>query len=113
MVTKPPTKSPTKAAFVRSLPMSTPAVEVVKKARAAGLKMQAKYVYNVRASAKVAAKKSSAPAPKAASMPAPQSKRSINAEELLKALGAELGLSHAIAILERERGRVRAVLGTD
>src|SRR5579859_4856077 len=37
-----------KAAFVRGLPSSTPAKEVVAKARAAGMKLTESYVYNVR-----------------------------------------------------------------
>jgi|HubBroStandDraft_1064217.scaffolds.fasta_scaffold21618_3 hypothetical protein len=109
--TKPP-KS--KAAFVRGLPASTPAKDVVKQAKAAGIKLGVSYVYNIRGAAKMAAKKKRA----AAKSPAVGAvtnagglRVSASAENLLKAAAAEIGLGPAIEILQSERARVRAVIG--
>ena len=109
--TKPP-KS--KAAFVRGLPASTPAKDVVKQAKVAGLKLGVSYVYNIRGAAKMAAKKKRA----AINSPAVSavangggSRGSTSAENLLKAVASEIGLGNAIEILVGERARVRAVIG--
>jgi hypothetical protein len=109
------TKAPkSKAAFVRGLPASTPAKDVVKQAKAAGIKLGISYVYNIRGAAKTAAKKKRA----AAKSPAVStvangggSRVSASAENLLKAVAAEIGLGPAIEILTGERARVRAVIG--
>jgi len=108
---KPPAS---KAAFVRGLPSSTPAKEVVKLAKAAGIKLGIYYVYNVRRAAKMAAKKSRTASKSPASAPVAVtggSRASATAESLLKAVAAELGLGPALAILQGERARVRAVIG--
>jgi hypothetical protein len=97
-------KGTSKAAFVRGLPSSTPAKEVVSKAKAAGMKLTESYVYNVRG----AAKKKGGAGPKAA--PTSQSSSS-SVESLLRAVGSELGLARAIAVLQEERAKVRSVLG--
>jgi hypothetical protein len=103
-----------KAAFVRGLPTSTPAKDVVKLAKAAGIKIGIRYVYNIRGTAKLAAKKKRAAA-KSPMVSAVAndggSMVSSRVETLLKALGAELGLGNAIAILSGERARVTAVIG--
>jgi hypothetical protein len=103
-----------KAAFVRSLPASTPAKEVVKQAKAAELMLGVSYVYNIRGAAKMAAKKKRA----AAKSPAVGTvangggtRGSTSAENLLKVVAAEIGLGPAIEILTGERARVRAVIG--
>jgi hypothetical protein len=108
--TKPP-KS--KAAFVRGLPASTPAKEVVKHAKAAGIKLNVGYVYNVRQAAKKAAKSKRAVASPAVSSVANGggSRVSTSAENLLKAVAAEIGLGSAIEILQGERARVAAAIG--
>jgi len=49
-------KSPSKSAFVRGLPASMPAKEVVAKAKAAGLTLSDRYVHVIRSIAKRAAK---------------------------------------------------------
>jgi hypothetical protein len=106
-----PTKS--KAAFVRGLPASTPASEVVKQARAAGIKLGVSYVYNIRGAAKMAAKKKRAAAKSptvAAVTNGGGSTVSASAQHVLKAVAAELGLGAAIEILAGERARVRAVI---
>jgi len=109
-----------KAEFVRTLPSSTPAKEVVAKAKAAGVSLTENHVYSVRSVDKRAKKKGAAKgnAPKPAviaaavvigSASAP--KVSTTAEMLLKAVGAEIGLGNAIAVLQSERARVRELLG--
>jgi len=53
---KSPAKSPSKSAFVRGLPASMPAKEVVAKAKAAGLTLSDRYVHVIRSIAKRAAR---------------------------------------------------------
>ncbi len=111
-----PTKAPkSKAAFVRGLPASTPAKDVVKQAKAAGMKLGVSYVYNIRGAAKVASKKKRA----AAKSPVVShtvangggATVSASAENLLKAVAAEIGLGPAIEILSGERARIRTLTG--
>jgi hypothetical protein len=101
-VTKP---AKSKSAFIRSLPSSTPARDVVKQAKASGIKLNVGYVYNVRGAAKKAKRASRSGASVARPITTPSS-----AENLLKAVAAEIGLGRAIEVLEGERTRVRAVL---
>jgi hypothetical protein len=61
------------------------------------------YVYSIRTAARVAAEKLTR-----GRAPSPMNGR---AEDLLRAVAAELGLSRAIAILEGEKARVTALLG--
>ena len=104
--TKPP-KS--KTAFVRGLPASTPAKEVVKQAKAAGLKLGISYVYNIRGAAKK--KRAAATTPTARPLAkAGGSSVSASAENLLKAVAAELGLGPAIELLHTERARVHSIM---
>ena len=109
-----------KAEFVRRLPLSTPAKEVIAQAKAAGISISETHIYGIRSAAKAArtkialARKSTAPTPHPAptanaSSPAP--KANGKAEDLLRAVAAELGLGTAIALLQDERARVRAVIG--
>jgi hypothetical protein len=93
-----------KAAFVRSLPPTVPAKAVVAQAKAAGVTLMEKYVYVIRALAK-----GKRPGRAGVSVPRPIATPS-SAESLLKALGAELGLARAIAMLEGERERVRKLI---
>jgi hypothetical protein len=100
-----------KAAFVRSLPATTPAKEVVAKAKERSMTLTESYVYNVRGAAKAARRKRAgslraAVAPRAV-VPA---KGRLSAEDLLRAVGAEIGLTRAIEVLQGERARVHAVL---
>jgi hypothetical protein len=109
-------KTPTsKAAFVRGLPASTPAKQVVTLAKAAGIKLDVGYVYNVRGADKAARKKKRAAAKATTSPPRStnggRTSVNSNAETLLRAIGAELGLGKAIEILAGERARVTAVIG--
>lgn len=108
--TKPP-KS--KAAFVRGLPASTPAKDVVKTAKALGLTLSINYVYNIRGAAKMAAKKKRAVAksPAVSTVPSAGSwSVSQHAETLLRAVAAEIGLGRAIELLHGERTRVHSIL---
>ena len=104
-----------KAAFVRALPSTLSAAEVVEKAKAAGLSLEVGYVYNIRSTAKTAGRARTAGDTSSRVKTNGTSPRgawdSSSAELLLKAVGAELGLAAAIRILESERARVRAALG--
>jgi hypothetical protein len=115
-------KTLSKSDFIRSQPASLSATEVVAKAKAAGIKFSPQLVYNVRngskaqkgsakrtAKAKTTTSKRATAPRKAAPVPRPiTSTRS--AEDLLKAVAAEIGLGRAIEQLQGERARVRAIL---
>ncbi len=119
---------PSKADWVRSQPASMTVKEIVEKAAAAGMKLDLSSVYKARkgTTAKAAQPKAAKPtaakpttAPKRAAKPAPvavapvepNGQRPSSAEDLLKAVAAEIGLGRAIEILAGERARVRAVIG--
>jgi hypothetical protein len=113
-VSKGPAKM-SKADFVRSRSHLSPK-EIIEDGKAAGIKLSASYVYNVRGYdaaktrvTKQAARRATTPR-KGSSVTRPIASTS-KAEDLLKALGAELGLARAIEILEEERARVRSVIG--
>jgi hypothetical protein len=114
MTTSTSTKPPkSKAAFVRGLPASTPAKDVVMQAKAAGIKLGVSYVYNIRGAAKIKAKKKRATAKSPAVTTVTNgggSSVSASAANLLKAVAAEIGLGPSIEILQGERARVRAVI---
>ena len=103
-----------KADFVRANRNLSPQ-QIVAKAKAEGIKLAVDYVYNVRGGDKAARKKKRAAAKVTTSTPTSsngaRSSVNANAENLLKAIGAELGLGKAIEILAGERARVRTVLG--
>jgi hypothetical protein len=121
-----------KADFVRARAHLSPK-EIVEDAKAAGIKFEVHYVYRVRGYDKTAAKKkpSKATAPstkpsaptvkptttgvtprKATLVPRPiTTTLSLRTENVLKALGAELGLGKAMEILAGERANVMAVIG--
>jgi hypothetical protein len=106
-------KRTTKADFVRSLPATTPAKEVVAKAKEAGMALTDMYVYNVRSTSKASAKKGNGLKAPGKAIPHVVHKASTGepAEDLLKAIAAEIGLARAMTVLQAERDRVRAVLG--
>jgi hypothetical protein len=113
-----PVKS--KAEFVRTLPSSTPAKEVVAKAKAAGISITETHIYGVRSADRRAKKRSAAkstaskPAMAAAAIvngPTSAPKINAKAESLLKAVAAEIGLGNAIEVLQSERARVRGLIG--
>ena len=119
-------KTMNKSEFVRSLPADMPGKEVVEKAKEQGIKLSVAYVYSIRTAAKANASKGGGGAPASgggsAAAPASTGRRgpgrlpalstgSSRVEDLLRAVAAELGLSHAIGILQAEQAKVRAVLG--
>jgi uncharacterized protein YkwD len=121
MPTKKNSKNPlNKAAFVRGLPVATPAKEVVVQGEKQGISLTESYVYNVRGAAKkkgkgtdankVAASQSLAGAGSDRSS-ASAAKHDLTVESLLLAVGAEIGLAQAVEVLRSERARVHAVLG--
>ena len=110
------TKSPpatSKADFVRARSHLSPK-EIVEDAEAAGLKLDASYVYNVRGRDETVDRrkltKEATRAKTALSVPRPIATAS-KAETLLIAVAAEIGLGRAMEILAWERARVRAVIG--
>ena len=108
------TKLPkSKATFVRGLPASTPAKDVVKQAKALGLSLSINYVYNVRGAAKMTAKKKRAAAKSPTVITVANggaSRGSTSAENLLKAVASEIGLGRAIELLQGERGWVHSIM---
>jgi DNA-binding CsgD family transcriptional regulator len=141
------------AAFVRSLPRTMPAAEVIEKGKAVGVKLSAAYVYTARARSSTVTPKPptksdfirSQPAglstpelvamgkaagikftPQlankvkraAATSPAAKTDRSAggstvsasSAENLLRAVAAEIGLGRAIELLHGERARAHSLL---
>jgi hypothetical protein len=102
-----------KADFVRAHADLSPN-EIVKKAKAAGLKFAVQYVYNVRRQEETGVKNwrsgtRTAPSRKAPAVARPIANSS-RAEDLLRAVAAEVGLARAIDLLEGERARVHAVM---
>jgi hypothetical protein len=101
-----------KAEFVRKQPRTMTAKEVVAKAKTFGISLNDKYVHKVRSSAKVAnrAKAGRRELPRPASNGAARvGDRS--AEQLLRAVAAEIGLARAISMLQEEHQRVRRLIG--
>jgi hypothetical protein len=122
-ISKPPkdatAETKSKADFVRTYP-SLSAKEVVAKAAAEGIKLGWRYVYNVRASDKAPGRKKRAPtkatiptatAVNGAAPSIASAVRAASAEDLLRAVAAELGLGRAVEILAGERARVRTLIG--
>src|SRR5437762_10551439 len=102
------TKTQSKAAFIRSLPATMSAKDVVAKAKAAGITIADTYVYWARGSSKRKVRtKRATPSRKGASVRRPISNIS-SAETLLRAVAAEIGLGRAMEILAGERAMIRA-----
>ena len=104
---------PTKSDFVRGVSRSTTAKEVVAKAKAAGIKLDIQYVYKLRSRSK-SGRRRVAVATQAPVVVAKTKTNGVHSstEDLLRAVAAELGLGHALEILQRERAQVRAALGS-
>jgi hypothetical protein len=129
MAAKKTPEKQSKSDFIRQQPAEMSAADIVAKAKAEGIKLDATYVYNVRgydkkvskkkraakklvnASAPVAVKTATPKAASKATTVTPKTSSASSVEELLKAAAAELGLLRAIELLQGERARVRAVLG--
>jgi hypothetical protein len=110
-------KTTTKSAFVRSLSPDLSAKEAVAAAAEAGITVTPKQVYNIRGAAKA---KGGSSSPKKARVGnkggRPKGSKNVKkvgtkAEDLLLAVAAEIGLAHALEILEGQRRKVLAVLG--
>jgi hypothetical protein len=114
-----PAKTASKADFVRARAHLSPK-GIVEEAKAEGVKFDANYVNRVRAMDKTARKKKRVTVKTTTSTPTPVNgaappvtslaKPTSSAEDLLRAVAAELGLGRAVEILQGERARVRAVL---
>jgi hypothetical protein len=90
-----------KSAFIRSLPRSLPASQVVAKGKAAGLTFSDKYVYTIRAKGPKRGR------PKGSkNKPGPKPKGNAEAQFVDAALN--LGLARAETILARVRSAIRA-----
>jgi hypothetical protein len=103
----PAPSTPNKSDYVRSFAAGAAAKDIVAAGKAKGIKLDLQYVYKIRSRSKPA----SAPVPRAAAKPAARVGAS-SVEELFRAAAAELGLGRAVEILEGERARVRAVIGS-
>jgi hypothetical protein len=99
--TKTASRKTSKSAFIRSLPPTMPARDVVAKAKIAGMSVTEAYVYAIRSAAKRTNRAARRPA---AHVSQPVS--SSGAEALLQAVAAEIGLGRAIELLKAERARV-------
>lgn len=107
-------KKVTKTAFVLGLPKDLPAKEVVAKAKASGISISDKGVYAIRSEAKKRSRKTarkSATATPKRSTNGTRLAASNKAEDILKAVASQLGLEHALGILQAEHDRVRRLLG--
>ena len=102
--------------FILGLPRTLSAKEVLSKAKANGLATSESNVHRVRRlhGGKKATAKSAPAAAKPSHVIRVKAKTNgvhSSAEDLLRAVAAELGLGHALEILQSQRARVRAVLG--
>ena len=105
-------KALTKSDYVRGFSASTPAKDVVAKAKAGGVKLDIQYVYKLRSRSKATPRKVAVAKP--ARLIISNAKTNgfhSSTEDLLRAVAAELGLGNALEILQAERAHVRAVLG--
>ena len=107
-------KGGNKSAFVRGLAASMPAKEVVAAAKAAGISLNDKYVYNIRAAHR-AKKKSgpkSAPAATARAVASPIVRRAAakgGAEHTFVSAALDMGLTRASELLALLRDKVRSL----
>jgi hypothetical protein len=116
VASKAPAKG-SKADFVREHASLSPK-DIVAKAKTEGLELDVTYVYNIRGYDKSKGKTTvTKQAARRATSPrrAPPVQRPItnksSAEDLLRAVAAEIGLARAVEILTGERARVRAMIG--
>jgi hypothetical protein len=107
-----PASAMSKADFIRSLPSSS-AKEVVAEGKARGISLSENHVHAVRANDKSrdASRPTAVKTTKVASTRNGTRTFSPAAEDLLKAVAAELGLGRSLEILNAERARVKVVLG--
>jgi hypothetical protein len=113
-----PAKTLSSSDFIRQQPASLSATEVIAKGKAEGIEIGSSLVYMVRGrssgKAKRAATKTATSAPTSSNGARPvgaASTTTSSAEDLLRAVAAEIGLGRAVEILVGERARVRAMIG--
>jgi hypothetical protein len=107
------------SAFILSLPHDLPVKEVLARVAARGMKASANNVYRVRRlgarSIKVGkdtqGSRRAVPERKGPSVARPIASAA-SAEDLLRAVAAEVGLGRAMLILAGERARLRALIGS-
>jgi hypothetical protein len=102
-------KTPSKTAFVLSLPMTAPAKDVIAKGKASGLKLSEAYIYSIRSKAKGRAGKPAARRgrpPKSASAGV-ASASSNGLERQFLNLALDLGLSRAEGLLSDLRSKLK------
>jgi hypothetical protein len=112
-----PGKTPSKTAFVLSLPSTMSAKDVLSKGRAAGLKLTEAYIYSIRSKAKGRAGKPAARRgrpPKAVAAAASGSMSSSSSggglERQFLNLALDLGLSRAESLLSSLRAKVKSAI---
>lgn len=104
-------KKQTKAAFVRSLPRTMSAKDVIAKGKAAGMSLSAAHVYAIRSGSKKSRKSSKSRGAINGERPVAHLRGSNHgAEDLLRAVASELGLSNAMAVLAAEHHRVQRLI---
>jgi hypothetical protein len=102
-------KTPSKTAFVLSLPMTSPAKDVIAKGKAAGLKLSEAYIYSIRSKAKGRAGKPAARRgrpPKSASAGVAAASGN-GVERQFLSLALDLGLSRAEGLLAGLRTKLK------
>ena len=113
-------KKTTKAGFVRSLPDTMPAKDVVAQGAAAGLEFSEKYVYNTRSSARIKPARVSAPravvkAAPVARVAAPVtvsggSSPAVASESAFRKLVLDLGIARSKSLLSDVESKLAALI---
>jgi hypothetical protein len=102
------TATKSKAAFVRSLPRTMSAKEVIAKAKAAGLKLSPAYIYVIRS-------KSTGPSSKApktgGGKPGPKPKNGRGLENQFIGLALDIGFGRAQELLNSTKAAVQRTIG--
>ena len=96
-----------KAAFVRSLPRTMSAKEVIAKAKAVGLKLSPAYIYVIRSKSGP----SSAKGPKSGGKPGPKPKNGRGLEHQFIDLALDLGFGRAQELLNSTKAALQRSIG--
>jgi hypothetical protein len=126
MAAKKSSKEQSKADFIRSLPVSMPALEVVEKGKAAGMKFITAYVYNVRSGARAGVVSRTSAITRAGNTPvakkilastatkqaATNGLASASKETSFRRLALDLGLERAKDLLAEMERAIEAVVGS-
>jgi hypothetical protein len=109
-------KTPSKTAFVLSLPPTMPAKDVLSKAKASGLKLTEAYIYSIRSKAKgrvgqPAARRGRPPkAASAGSAPVSSGAGGSGLERQFLSLALDLGLARAESLLSNLRSKLKSAI---